>query len=90
MDTSKNSVFFFDSIFEKDAQLISNKIAVLSKYIISLKQARSWPINTNFEYPKQISNNTDCGVFICQNNTMDLIVNLISHKVTYQEYEKRL
>ncbi|CAF0860810.1 unnamed protein product [Brachionus calyciflorus] len=37
MESSKNSAFFFDWIFEIDAQLISNIIAVLSKYIISNK-----------------------------------------------------
>lgn len=49
-----------------DSILVAKIISTLSKYISNLNLANTWKILTNLSYPKQVNNDSDCGVFICQ------------------------
>ena len=45
--------------------MISKINTILSKYIHKLNFASSSNILCNNEYPKQVGNDKDCGVFVC-------------------------
>ena len=66
IDIIKTKIYFYDSIFKIDSNFITKVTTTLSKYITSLNTCSTWPIYSDFMYPKQINNESDCGVFICQ------------------------
>ena len=64
-DKVARTITYFDSIFPVDNEIVSKISFTLGKYIKCLDGSETWQLLSDFTYPKQNSNDKDCGVFIC-------------------------